>query len=139
MYEYTRAVFFYETDKMGVVHHSNYARWLEEARDAYFNAVDLAYTVTESFGVACPVTDMSLKFKLFARYGDSFTVRVRMTKYTGVRFYMAYTVVNQDGEILLMGESGHAFVSAENQRPVSLAHAIPARHEALKKLVEPGE
>ena len=29
---YVRPVFYYETDRMGIVHHSNYIRWMEEAR-----------------------------------------------------------------------------------------------------------
>ena len=29
---YSRRVYYYETDKMGIVHHSNYIRWFEEAR-----------------------------------------------------------------------------------------------------------
>ena len=134
MYEYTRAVFYYETDKMGVVHHSNYVRWLEEARAAYFNAVDLAYVETERLGVLCPVTDISLKYKFPACYGDEFTVRLRVTKYTGVRFRVAYTVINQNGDVLLEGESGHAFID-QKLKPVSLARAIPYRHELMKELM----
>ena len=134
MYEYTRHVYYYETDKMGVVHHSNYVRWLEEARNSFFNDVNLAYVETERYGVMSPVTDMSLKFKYFAKFGDSFTVRLKMIKYTGVRFRMAYTIVNQDGEVLLEAESGHAFIG-ENLRPVSLARAIPERHEIMNELM----
>jgi len=135
MYEYTRPVYYYETDKMGVVHHSNYARWLEEARSFFFDDMDLAYTVTESFGIMCPVTDLSLKFKYPARYGDSFTVRLMLVKYTGVRFSMQYIVVNQNEEVLIEGHSGHAFVNS-NYKPVSLSRAIPHRHELMKKLLD---
>ena len=137
MYEYTRDVYYYETDKMGVVHHSNYARWLEEARTYYFNDADLAYVVTESYGIMSPVTDMNLKFKHPARYGDRFTVRTRMVKYTGVRFRMEYTIVNQGGEVLLEGESGHAFIDAR-LKPVSLSRAIPERHALMVALMENG-
>jgi len=133
MYEYTRTVFYYETDKMGVVHHSNYIRWLEEARNSFFNDVNLAYAETESYGVMSPIIDVNLRFKHPARYGDSFTVRLAMTKYTGVRFCMEYSVVNQDGKVLVEGESGHAFINSE-YKPVSLARAIPERHELMKKL-----
>ena len=35
MYTYIRKVQYHETDKMGVVHHSNYIRWMEEACIAY--------------------------------------------------------------------------------------------------------
>ena len=135
MYEYSRPVYYYETDKMGVVHHSNYARWLEEARTFYFDDMDLAYIVTESYGVMCPLTDLSLKFKRFAKYGDIFTAKIKMTMYNGVRFRMEYTVVNQDGQVLLEAESGHAFVGADH-KPVRLQRAIPHRHELMKKLVE---
>ena len=134
MYEYTRLVYYYETDRMGVVHHSNYIRWLEEARNYYYNSVDLAYHETEGYGVMSPVIDMNIKFKLPARFGDSFTVKLEMTKYTGVRFRMEYSIVNQNGEVLAEAESGHAFIDA-NMKPVSLARAIPHRHERMKLLV----
>ena len=32
MHIYRRNIFYYETDRMQVVHHSNYIRWMEEAR-----------------------------------------------------------------------------------------------------------
>ena len=134
MYEYSRPVYYYETDKMGVVHHSNYVRWLEEARTFFFNENDLAYVVTESLGVMSPITDINLKYKYPAKYGDTYTVKMQMTKYTGVRFRVAYTVVNQDGNVLLEGESGHAFIDM-NHRPVSLKRTIPERHELMKKLM----
>ena len=35
MEEYTHSVQYYETDKMGIVHHSNHVRWMEEARVDY--------------------------------------------------------------------------------------------------------
>jgi len=135
MYEYTRPVYYYETDKMGVVHHSNFVRWLEEARTFFFNDKDLAYVETEGMGVMSPITDISLKYKHPARYGDDFTVKLVMTKYTGVRFRVSYEIVNQDGSVLLEGESGHAFVD-EKLKPVSLARTIPERHELMKKLME---
>ena len=134
MYEYTRPVHYYETDKMGVVHHSNYVRWLEEARTFFFNDADLAYVETESYGVMSPVTDVSMKFKHFAKYGESFTVKLEMTKYTGVRFRIAYTVVNQNGDTILEAESGHAFIDMA-MKPVALSRAIPHRHELMKALL----
>ena len=136
MYEYSRLVYYYETDKMGVVHHSNYLRWLEEARTMFFNDNDLSYEVTESYGIFSPVTDLSLKFKRPARFGDSFCVKMRMIKYTGVRFRVDYTVTNQNGDVLLEGESGHAFISAETHKPVSFSKALPQKHMQMNALVE---
>jgi len=135
MYEYSRTVYYYETDKMGVVHHSNYLRWLEEARIFFFKEKNLAYEVTESYGVLCPITEAKTKFKYPARYGDSFTVQLKLIKYTGVRFTVEYKVVNHKNELLLEGETSHAFID-ENFKPVSLSRTIPERHELMKELLK---
>jgi len=134
MYEYTRPVYYYETDKMGVVHHSNYLRWLEEARTFFFNEKNLAYVETESYGVLCPITEANIKFKYPARFGDDFTIKLKLTKYTGVRFEVEYIVVNQNGDVLLEGKSCHAFID-ENFKPVSLARTIPERHEKMEAVM----
>jgi len=120
---------------MGVVHHSNYVRWLEEARSFFFDEHDLAYFVTESLGVMSPITDLNVKYKFPAKYGDIFTVKLRMTKYTGVRFRVEYVVTNQYGDVLLAGDSCHAFID-KNLRPVSLAKTLPERHKLMKVLAE---
>ena len=138
MYKYTRDVFYYETDKMGIVHHSNYVRWLEEARDAYFNEIDLAYVETERLGYLCPITDVSMKYKYPARFGEAFTVKMKVTKYTGVRFKVVYEVVNEEGKLLVEAESSHAFVDPD-LKPVSLARAIPERHLIFKSILEADE
>jgi acyl-CoA thioester hydrolase len=117
---------------MGVVHHSNYVRWLEEARNGYFASIGLAYDETERLGVMSPITDINLKYKYPARFGDIFTVKMKITKYTGVRFCVVYSVINQEGVILCEAESAHAFVN-KDMKPVSLARAIPRRHEIFKK------
>jgi acyl-CoA thioester hydrolase len=135
MYEYSRPVFYYETDQMGVVHHSNYARWVAEARTYFFDEQDLAYVVTESLVVMCPITDLNVKFKFPAKFGDVFTVKLRMIKYTGVRLRIEYEIINQDGKLLLDGESAHAFID-KDLRPVTLSKVIPERHERMKKLLE---
>lgn len=131
MYEYSRDVFYYETDTMRVVHHSNFIRWLEEARVYYFAAIGLPYEKTEENGVLSPIIGLEVNFKYFARFGDRFTVRLRMTKYTGTRFTVEYVVVNQNGDILIEAKSSHAFIGM-NYRPVSLAKALPDIHAVMK-------
>lgn len=37
MKEYKHKIHYYETDQMGIVHHSNYIRWFEEARVDYMD------------------------------------------------------------------------------------------------------
>ncbi|MDO4174604.1 MAG: acyl-CoA thioesterase, partial [Eubacteriales bacterium] len=35
IYSYNHRIQYYETDGMRIVHHSNYIRWMEEARIAF--------------------------------------------------------------------------------------------------------
>jgi len=135
MFEYTRPVHYYETDKMGMVHHSNYIRWMEEARTFYFNDAGLAYSVTESYGIMSPVTDLSATYRSPARYGENFTVRLKVIKYSGTRFRVAYTISNEDGAVLCEAETGHAFVD-NSLKPISLKKAIPERHELMMRFME---
>ena len=41
-FSYTRKINYYETDKMGVVHHSNYIRFLEEARCRWLEELNIS-------------------------------------------------------------------------------------------------
>ncbi len=137
MYEYSREVYYYETDQMAVVHHSNFVRWLEEARTRYFAEVGLPYEVTESLGVLSPITGLEIEFKTFGRFGERFTVKLCMPKYTGVRFDIEFIIINQNGDTLARGRSHHAFVSSKTYRPVSLAKVQPHLHEGMLKCIEP--
>ena len=51
MYNYERQVKYYETDKIGVVHHSNYIRWCEEARVEFMRDNDISYRHMEEEGI----------------------------------------------------------------------------------------
>ena len=135
MYEYTRPVHYYETDKMGMVHHSNYIRWMEEARTFYFNDAGLAYSATERLGIMSPVTDLSAVYKFPVSYGETFTVRLKVTKYTGTRFRVSYTIVNENSAVLCEAETGHAFVD-KDLKPISMKRAAPERHELIMQCME---
>ena len=43
IFSYKRPVNYYETDKMGIVHHSNYARYLEESRIEMLKFYDMPF------------------------------------------------------------------------------------------------
>lgn len=49
---YERRAQYYETDQMGVVHHSNYIRWFEEARVFFMDQMGFGYDEMEKSGVS---------------------------------------------------------------------------------------
>jgi acyl-CoA thioester hydrolase len=50
-------VLYADTDKMGIVYHSNYFRWFEAGRGHYMRTRDLPYTVTEKSGFQLPLVE----------------------------------------------------------------------------------
>ena len=48
---YNRKINYYETDKMAIVHHSNYIRFFEEARLDMMDKFDLNYRKMEDMGI----------------------------------------------------------------------------------------
>ena len=60
---YLREPFYYETDQMGIIHHSNYIRWFEEARVALLEHLDFSYKKIEEQGIIIPVLGVSCEYK----------------------------------------------------------------------------
>ena len=67
---YRRRVQYYETDRMGIVHHSNYIRWFEEARTDFLRNNGIVYSDLEQSGVMIPVVNVSCRFRTPARYDE---------------------------------------------------------------------
>ena len=51
---------YYETDKMGVVHHSNYIRWFETVRVRWMDGAGIPYAEFEEQDIITPVTEIKL-------------------------------------------------------------------------------
>lgn len=66
---------YYETDTMGITHHSNYLRWFEVARTEYLRAAGMAYRSLEDMGLGCPLTSASCRYLKSSRYDDLVTVQ----------------------------------------------------------------
>ena len=57
-FEFAREINYYETDRMGVVHHSNYIRFLEEARCDWLKNIDMPFELLEENGITIPVLEV---------------------------------------------------------------------------------
>ena len=95
MWSYSRDVNYYETDRMGVIHHSNYLRILEEARLAWMEDNLMPYAEMERQGIVVPFTESRSAFTGFLRFGDTFRVDMELFKFTGLRMYFRYRVFNE--------------------------------------------
>ena len=107
---YEHRVSYYETDQMGIVHHSNYIRWFEDARVDFLEQAGFSYKTMEDMGVMIIVLGASCEYKNPARFGDRIIVIPKITEFNGFKMTVSYRVVNkEDGSLLAVGETKHCF------------------------------
>ena len=76
MFTYSRKAHYHETDQMGVIHHANYPKWMEEARVAFLDSLGVSYRAMEEAGVLSPVVSLAVEYKRPARFDDELEVRL---------------------------------------------------------------
>lgn len=136
MTTYLHKVQYYETDKMGITHHSNYIRFMEEARMALLAELGFPMTRLEAEGFVSPVVSVNCEYRHTSTYGDELAITVLPSAYTGARLSLAYTMRNTaTGTIVATASSSHCFLG-QSGRPVSLKKALPAFDAALRALLE---
>lgn len=133
MEPYIHSVKYYETDKMGITHHSNYIRWMEEARIDLLRQAGLDYADLEKEGIVSPVVEVNCKYKKSTTFGDTIAISVSAEKYNGLKLVLKYEMKNEEGSIVAEGHSTHCFFSSEGKM-LRLPKQFPELHETLASL-----
>ena len=134
MRDYIHKVQYYETDKMGITHHSNYVRFMEEARVDFFEQIGWPYDRFEAEGIASPVVSVDLEYKAPTTYPDQIAIEVSVTEFRGVRLKLEY-VMKQGDKVCCIAHSQHCFVNGEG-RLVKISKDYPEFNECLQSLVK---
>ena len=127
---YEHLVQYYETDKMGITHHSNYIRWMEEARIAFLAEIGWDYAKLEDMGIVSPVVSLSCEYKIPTTFSDRIAIRVSVKEFKGVRLQLTYEMKNQLGALVCLAESSHAFLD-QSGKPVRIKQQYPGLYQAL--------
>ena len=125
---------YYETDMMGVTHHSNYIRWMEEARIEMMNRFGFPYKQLEQDGILCPVKSIKADYLKPCTFGDEVEITVSIRAFNGVVVTIAYDMRVGD-EPVFTGISEHVFLTREGHF-VRLKKAMPELFAALEQQLE---
>jgi len=129
---------YYETDQMGVVHHSNYIRWFEEARTDLLERAGLGYDKMEERGIIVPVLAASCEYKSSVRYGETVAIIPKVEAYTGLRLTLSYRIEDaRSGELRAIGETRHAFLNRDF-KPAPLKRNHPDVDTLMRRLSSQG-
>lgn len=109
---------FAETDAMGIVHHSRYLPYLEEARVEYLRHIGHPYTEWRADGIDSAVLEAYLRYRQALRFDDLVDVHVLLASASRTTFQMAYLLMS-DGRPAATAVTVHGAVTAEG-RPTRL-------------------
>ena len=130
MYSYNRRAQYHETDQMGIIHHSNYVKWMEEARIVFLDQIGFSYRKVEEQGVISPVVDISVSYKKQVHFDDEIEISVKIHKYNGITLELEYEFFNKTrNEICTTALSRHCFMA--DGKLISLKKSLPELHEKL--------
>ena len=114
MKPYFHKVHYYETDMMGITHHSNYIRWMEEARVDFMDQLGFPYAEMEERGVVSPVKSVSCDYVKPCAFGDEVEIAVSPASFNGVVLAIRYDMRNKKtGELVCSARSEHVFLNRE--------------------------
>lgn len=131
---YKHKVQYYETDQMGIVHHSNYIRWFEEARTDLMEKMGFGYDEMEKAGIISPVLSVEADYLRMIRFGVSVTVKTWVKEYNGIKLTMAYEVTDDKTQMIhCRGTTKHCFLNQKG-RPISLKKEYPDIHELFMNI-----
>lgn len=105
---------FYETDAMGIVHHSNYLRFFENARVVWLETHDKSYPEWIKMGLHFAVTHAQLDYRQSARFDDILEVTTWLEWVRGASLAMAYAIVC-DSILLVTGRTEHASINDDGK------------------------
>lgn len=133
-FTYKREINYYETDKMGVVHHSNYIRFLEEARCKWLKELGVSMEILEKMGFTIPTLEVNCQYKNHITSGDLIIIRPIITEYNGVKMTVSYEVTeSKTGKEVIKAWTKHCFTNKE-LRPINMKKNNIQIHNIFEKL-----
>jgi len=128
MEPYRHEIKYYECDRMGITHHSNYIRIMEEARVWWMDQAGFGFDRLEAEGVVSPVVSVECVYKKPTTFKDLVEVELSVAEVSPLKITFAYTMRCR-GTLVCTGRSTHCFF--ENGRPINVAQRFPQLAEAI--------
>ncbi len=126
---------YYETDQMGIIHHANYIRWMEEARIDMLSQMGYPYRRFEEMGYISPVLHAECEYKKSVKFDDEVKIVVSLQEFGKVKFTLRYDIYNmsEDGVLSAVGTTRHCFLNKDG-RPVMMNKEMNKFTDAMLQL-----
>ena len=103
---------YHETDQQGIIHHSNYLNWMEDARMNLMEQIGLSYKQMETMEINSPVVSLSIEYRSDVKFDDTVVIDTKLISYDGYNMEVAYRMYDKEtGEDRAVAKSKHCFVN----------------------------
>ena len=128
MTPYIHTVKYYECDRMGITHHSNYIRFMEEARIDWMDQLGYGFERMEAEGVVSPVMALTCQYKKTTTFKDRIEITLSVAEMSALKISFAYTMRVGD-KVVCTATSTHCFFAGT--RPVAIEQRFPELYQAI--------
>lgn len=147
---------YYETDRMKIVHHSNYFRYYELARCDFFSQKVVNYSILEEkYFILSPLVSAYSEFYRPLKFEDVFSVVTFIQDFDGIRVIFGYlgiygrssleecsnlleeylkTKKKLDG-LVCFGRTEHVFVDSKSFKPIRTKVFIEEKGDSLYNVI----
>ena len=132
---YEHIVQYYETDKMGITHHSNYIRWMEEARIDFLAQIGWDFAKLEALGIVSPVVSVECRYRATTTFSDKISISVSIEEFKGIKLKLRYLMTNEAEKIVCEGKSEHCFMDKQGI-PIRLKKEFPEFYNTLTEFAD---
>lgn len=116
---------YHETDQQGIIHHSNYINWMEDARMNLMEQIGLSYKQMETMEINSPVVSLSIEYRSDVKFDDTVVIDTKLLSYDGYNMEVAYRMYDKEtGEDRAIAKSKHCFVNKSGMQ-ISLKRKYP--------------
>lgn len=107
---------YYETDLMGIVHHSNYIRYFECGRNDALRSLGLPIKEVEKRGIMLPVVKVSCNYKAPAKEGERLRIVSQIKELPRVKLVIETSIYNEEEELLCDGVVTLGFIHSDSRK-----------------------
>ena len=107
---------FSEVDSMGIIWHGAYAKYFEDAREAFGKSYNFGYLYIHGNGFYAPLVELNLQYKKPLKYEDTMLVKITYIPTEAAKIVFEYEIRNaQTGELCTTGKTTQVFLDANYQ------------------------
>lgn len=129
VYRHRHRIYFFDTDMAGVVHHSNYLRYMEAARIEFLSHIGFPYHTLQAQNIGLAPVDVSIQYHAPLRLGDECEVTVRLKQLKRASLTLTQTILLGD-TVCTSAEVTLACLNEKDYKVVAIPNDL---HQAISK------